>query len=138
MDPRISVVTLGVDDVDRAVSFYRDLGFPLQDREEGSDIAFFETEGVWLALYPRDALAEDATVAPEGGGFSGVTLAQNVESETAVDALLAEAVDAGAELVKPGQETFWGGYSGYFADPDGHLWEVVWNPSFPLDAESAE
>ncbi|WP_267639624.1 VOC family protein [Haloarchaeobius amylolyticus] len=126
MDPRITVVTLGVDDLDAAIEFYRDgLGLPLRDREPDSDIAFFTLTGTWLALYPWDALAEDATVSPDGDGFSGVTLAHNVPDREAVDALLAEAVAAGAELVKEPQETFWGGYSGYFADLDGHLWEVA-------------
>ncbi|WP_313696212.1 VOC family protein [Halorarum halobium] len=128
MDPHITIVTLGVEDVDRAIEFYRDgLGLPMQDRN-GEEIAFFELEGAMLALYPWGLLAEDATVPPEGSGFRGVTVAHNVADDDAVDAVLAEAEAAGGELVKPGQETDWGGYSGYFADPDGHLWEVAWNP----------
>ena len=87
-----------------------------------------------LALYPRDKLAADATVANDGAGFDGLTLAQNVGSPEEVDAVLAEAVTAGARLVKPGQKVFWGGYSGYFADPDGHLWEIAHNPFFAMDA----
>jgi hypothetical protein len=130
MDPRLSIVTLGVADLDRAVEFYHDgLGFPLVDDDTDS-IAFFHLDGVRLALYPWDALAEDATVPPEGDGFRGTTLAHNVASKETVDAVLDEAVGAGAELVKPAQEVFWGGYSGYFADLDGHLWEVAWNPHF--------
>lgn len=133
MDPRISIITLGVADLDRAVEFYRDgLGLPLQG-DEYDEIAFFELQGTWLSLYPRDALAEDATVPGEGTGFAGVTLAHNVGSTDEVDAVLAQAEAAGATIVKPAQEVFWGGYSGYFADPDGHLWEVAWNPYFPLD-----
>ena len=130
MDPRLSIVTLGVRDLDRAVDFYRDgLGFPLVD-EDTEHIAFFDLDGIRLALYPWDALAEDATVLPDGDGFRGVTLAHNVATEKDVDAVLDEAAEAGATIVKPGQEVFWGGYSGYFADPDDHLWEVAWNPDF--------
>lgn len=129
MEPRLSIVTLGVSDLTRAIEFYRDgLDLPMDDRDPDSDIAFFSLGATRLALYPRELLAEDATVSPEGAGFSGITLAHNVRSEAAVDAQLEEAVKAGAKLVKPGQDVFWGGYSGYFADPDGHLWEVAWNP----------
>jgi catechol 2,3-dioxygenase-like lactoylglutathione lyase family enzyme len=133
MDPRLSIVTLGVEDLDEAIQFYRDgLGLPMQDRDPDAGVAFFELAGAWLALYPRTALAEDATVSPEGEGFEGVTLAHNVESKAAVDAVLDEAAAAGAEIVKPAEDVFWGGYSGYFADPDGHLWEVAWNPEFEI------
>lgn len=132
MDPRISLVTLGVDDLERSTAFYRD-GLGLPQRDEASEgVAFFELSGTWLGLYPREALAEDATVSSEGTGFRGVTLAHNVGSTEEVDAVLTEAEAAGATVVKAGQETFWGGYSGYFEDPDGHLWEVAWNPEFPL------
>lgn len=131
MEPRISIITLGVSDLQRSIRFYRDgLGLPMQPN--GEAIAFFQTRGTVLALYPREALAEDATVPPEGQGFPGVTLAHNVRSPEAVDAALAEAVEAGARLVKPAQEADWGGYSGYFADPDGFLWEVAWNPHFEI------
>lgn len=127
MKPRITLVTLGVEDLDQAISFYRDgLGFPMQDREEDSDVAFFELEGTWLSLYPRDLLAEDATVSDDGTGFSGVTLAHNVPSKDEVESLLTEAEAAGGRIVKPAQDVFWGGYSGYFADLDGHLWEVAY------------
>ncbi len=133
MEPRISIITLGVSDLARSVRFYRDgLGLPL--RGEGSDaIAFFETRGTWLALYPRDALADDAAVPPDGSGFPGFTLAHNVRSREEVDALLNEAASHGAKIVKPAQDAFWGGYSGYFADPDGYLWEVAWNPHFWIE-----
>jgi hypothetical protein len=131
VNPRITLVTLGVTDVDDAVAFYHDgLGFPMEERDADSDVAFFPLDGTWLSVYPRDLLAEDATV-PEGddaGGFSGVTLAHNVDSTAAVDEILDEAVAAGGRLVKPAQDAFWGGYSGYFADPDGHLWEVAYPP----------
>ena len=128
MEPRISIVTLGVTDLPRSVRFYRDgLGLPLRD-EDTESIAFFETRGTWLALYPRDALAIDVGIPSEGSGFPGVTLAHNVRTTGEVDELLRVAVEAGATLVKPAEDTFWGGYSGYFTDPDGHLWEIAWNP----------
>ncbi|GAB4244141.1 MAG: VOC family protein [Acidobacteriota bacterium] len=127
MQPRISVITLGVSDLDRSLRFYRDgLGFPVA--VEAADIVFFRLKGTWLALYGRKELAEDARVSDEGHGFPGFALAHNVASREEVDAALAEAVRAGATLVKPAQDVFWGGYSGYFADPDGYLWEVAFNP----------
>lgn len=138
MDPRISIVTLGVRDLQRSVAFYRDgLGWPLSTSKSDDDIAFFRTGGIVLALYGHDALAEDATVAPESSGFRGVTLAQNAPSRGAVDAAFAAAEAAGATIIKRPREVFWGGYSGYFADPDGHLWEVAHNPGFPLDEDGA-
>lgn len=134
MQPRISMITLGVHDLDRAVRFYRDgLGFP--QMESPPTVAFFTLSGSWLGLYGHDALAEDATVPAAGGGFRGVALAHNVHAAAEVDAVLAQAVAAGATLVKPGQKVFWGGYAGYFADPDGHLWEVAWNPLFWVGPE---
>lgn len=129
MKPKISLITLGVSDLAKALRFYRDgLGFPTHNYKEDEGIVFFKMEGSWLALYPRDKLAEDARTAPEGAGFSGVTLAHNVKSKEEVDRVLELAVSAGAKLVKPPRDTSWGGYSGYFADPDGHLWEVAFNP----------
>ena len=134
MDPHITLVTLGVEDLDRSIEFYREgLGLPMQERPEDEVIAFFDLEGAMLALYPRDLLAEDATVSPEGSGFRGVTIAHNVADRDAVDGVLAEADAAGGRLVKPGRDADWGGYSGYFADPDDHLWEVAWNPFLPTD-----
>jgi catechol 2,3-dioxygenase-like lactoylglutathione lyase family enzyme len=130
MEPRISIITLGVADLLRSTAFYRD-GLKLPERQEGSDnITFFETSGVWLALYRRDALAEDAHISPEGTGFPAFTLAHNVGSPEEVDRVLEEAATAGATLVKAAQRAFWGGYSGCFADPDGFLWEIAWNPHF--------
>jgi catechol 2,3-dioxygenase-like lactoylglutathione lyase family enzyme len=129
MNPRISMITLGVSDLERSVRFYRD-GLGLPQMESPPTVAFFTLNGTWLGLYGHDALADDAQVSPKGGGFTGFSLAHNVNSEAEVDALLQEAVDAGATLVKPGQAVFWGGYSGYFSDPDGFLWEVAYNPFF--------
>ncbi|WP_435157123.1 VOC family protein [Haladaptatus sp. DFWS20] len=129
MEPRISIVTLGVADLTDSIQFYRDgLSLPMDERDEDEFIAFFEMSGMKLALYPRELLAEDATVSSGVGEFDGITLAHNVDSKEVVDDVLGEAVSAGGELVKTAQETNWGGYSGYFADPDGHLWEVAWNP----------
>ncbi|ELY89209.1 glyoxalase/bleomycin resistance protein/dioxygenase [Natrialba hulunbeirensis JCM 10989] len=129
MDPKITLVTLGVSDIEDSIQFYRDgLGFPMRERDPDDDVAFFPLEGTWLAIYPRDLLAEDATVSDDGNGFSGVTLAHNVSSKTEVDTILERAEDAGGRVVKLAQEVFWGGYSGYFADPDEHLWEVAYPP----------
>ena len=133
MEPRISIITLGVSDLPRSVKFYRDgLGLTLYD-ENTESIAFFQNKGTWLALYPRAALAADVGIPTEGSGFSGVTLAHNLRTKEEVDELLQVAVDAGATLVKPAQDTFWGGYSGYFSDPDGYLWEIAWNPFFWIE-----
>jgi catechol 2,3-dioxygenase-like lactoylglutathione lyase family enzyme len=127
MDPRITLVTLGVSDLDESIRFYRGgLGLPMEGREDDSDVAFFPLDGTWLSLYPRESLAEDATVPPDGGGFAGITIAHNVSTKEEVDAVLDEAEASGGRIVKSAQEVFWGGYSGYFADPDEHLWEVAY------------
>ena len=129
MKPRISMITLGVRNLPAAVKFYEEgLGFPRM--ESPPEIAFFTLNGSWLSLYSREALAEDATVSSQGSGFEGFTISHNVSSESEVDAVLMQAREAGATLVKPAQKVFWGGYSGYFKDPDGHLWEVAHNPHF--------
>ena len=129
----ISMVTLGVQDLQKSVRFYTEgLGLSLSSHSS-RDIAFFELQGSWLALYSRAALAADVGVpAGEPVVFTGITLAQNVADRQAVDEVLKTAVAAGAEIVKPAQDAFWGGYSGYFKDPDGYLWEVSWNPGLPL------
>lgn len=129
MKPRISMITLGVRDLAAAIEFYQQ-GLGLPRRESPPEVAFFTLNGTWLGLYGRDALAEDATVSPEGEGFAGFSLAHNVSSEQEVDEVIAQAVQAGASLVKKPQKVFWGGYSGYFKDLDGHLWEVAHNPFF--------
>lgn len=137
MKPRISMITLGVRDLAAAVRFYEQ-GLGLPRMASPPEVAFFTLQGTWLGLYGRDALAQDATVPADGSGFEGFALAHNVASEQQVDALLAQAVAAGATLVRPARHTDWGGYSGYFADPDGHLWEVAHNPLFwvgPPDAD---
>lgn len=128
MQPRISLITLGVRDLGRSLRFYRDgLGFPTSwDTDKG--IIFFQTSGTCFALYPLEKLAEDVglefDVPPTN--FAGITLAHNVREKQEVDRLLAEAEAAGAKIEKPAADTFWGGYSGYFSDPDGYLWEVAW------------
>lgn len=129
MKPRISMITLGVRDLEKSIQFYeKGLGLPRMDSPP--EVAFFTLNGSWLGLYGRDSLAEDVGVASEGSGFSAVTIAHNVESEADVDDVMNQAVSTGAKVVKPAQKVFWGGYSGYFSDPDGHLWEVAYNPLF--------
>lgn len=129
MKPRINMITLGVRDMEKAIQFYANgLGLPRMPFEGGA--AFFVLNGSWLGLYPWDALAEDAVVTAEGHGFRGITLAHVVSSKKEVGDVLTQAVKAGGKILKPAQDVFWGGYSGYFADPDGHLWEVAWNPHF--------
>lgn len=129
MKPRISMITLGVRDLAGSIAFYEQgLGFPKMDSPP--EVAFFALNGSWLGLYGREALAEDAQISPEGSGFAGIALAHNVDSEAAVDRVVKQAVAAGAALIKRPQKVFWGGYSGYFADPDGYLWEVAHNPHF--------
>ncbi len=130
MEPRISFVTLGVSDLERATTFYRDV-LKLPKLESPPEVTFFELGATWLALYPRHLLAADAGVPAEGAGFAGFALAHNVRSPEECDALLADAARGGGRLVKAGHRADWGGYSGYFADPDGFLWEVAWNPHFP-------
>lgn len=133
MKPKISLITLGVTDLERSLRFYRDgLGFPTHNYQPGEDVVFFALEGTWLGLYPREKLAEDAGISAQGSGFTGITLAHNVASTEGVDQVFAQAVQAGAKAVKQPVEVFWGGYSGYFADPDGYLWEVAYNPFMDL------
>jgi hypothetical protein len=130
IEPRISLITLGVADLERATRFYRDV-LKLPQIPGSPAISFFELGKTWLSLFPREELAADAGVPADGSGFPGFTLAHNLGSVEAVDQLLAEVASAGARIIKPAETADWGGYSGYFADPDGFLWEVAWNPHFP-------
>lgn len=138
MRARISVITLGVDDLERAVRFYRDgMGLPtdgITGREfEHGAVAFFDLQpGLKLALWPRASLAHDTRLAVSAPAPTDVMLAHNVASQPEVDAVMEQASRAGAAVVKPAGDTFWGGYAGVFQDPDQHLWEVVWNPHWPL------
>jgi uncharacterized protein len=137
VEPRLSLVTLGVRDLRRAVAFYRDgLGWP-KSEVGGDEVAFFKTGGAIIALFPREALAADAGVAvAEDGGLAPFSLAHNVAEEEGVDLVLAQAAEAGATIVKEAQEIFFGRH-GYFVDPNGFLWEVAWNPSFPMAADGS-
>jgi catechol 2,3-dioxygenase-like lactoylglutathione lyase family enzyme len=133
-----TIVTLGVADLDRSARFYRDLGWE-QRGDLAQGITWFKTSGTWLGLFGYDALAEDAAVpvTPESDlpAYRGITLALNLADEDAVDLAFARVHEVGGVIVKPAHRTGWGGYSGYFADPDGHLWEICHNPGFPLDAD---
>jgi catechol 2,3-dioxygenase-like lactoylglutathione lyase family enzyme len=131
MEQRVSIVTLGVADLQRSREFYERLGWR-RSMAKSEGIVFFQAGGMALALYPRDELAKDANVETprDVAGFSGVTLAYNARTRAEVDAVLGEAEAAGAKIVKHAQDAFWGGYSGYFSDPDGFLWEAAWNPFF--------
>lgn len=132
MEPRISIICLGVADLDRSVRFYRDgLGFPT-NYKAGEQIAFFSTNGTRLTLYPLDKLAKDISpsLQPIRGQFSGITLAHNTRTKEEVSAVLAQAEAAGGTIFKYAQDVFWGGHSGYFSDPDGYFWEVAWGPMF--------
>ncbi len=139
MKARITVITIGVDDLERSVRFYRDgLGFSTegiigQEFEHGA-VAFFELQfGVKLAVWPRASLSHDTGLPASKVGAPGFSLGHNVASRTEVDTVMAQAKNAGAVIVKPAQDTFWGGYAGYFQDPDHTLWEVAWNPQFEVD-----
>ena len=135
MEQRVSVITLGVADLERARAFYTALGWR-SDTPPEQGVVFFQTGGSVLALWDRALLAEDSTV-QDGGGWGGVTLAHNVGGPEEVDRVLAEAQAAGAQIGRPGAETFWGGYSGVFVDPDGHPWEVAHNPRWTLGEDGA-
>lgn len=137
MKARITAITIGVDDLERSLAFYRDgLGFPSkgivgQEFEYGA-VAFFELRpDFMLALWPRDSIARDSGLRKTAPSVTEFTIAHNVASAKEVDSVMAQAKKAGAKIVKPASKTFWGGYAGYFQDPDGHLWEVLWNPEWP-------
>lgn len=132
MEPRLNIITLGVRDLGTAIHFYRDgLGWPLSSISAGDFAIFKLSTGTALALYPRVLLAKDANLR-DTGGFGGITLAQNVETPEEVDLALSQAVKSGGTILKSARKADWGGYSGYFADPDGHPWEVAWTPQFRL------
>lgn len=136
MKPHITVITLGVNDLETSLRFYRDgLGFPTEgiigsEFEYGAVVFIQLQPGLRLALWPRQSISHDTGLPVGPASATEVTLGHNVGSKTEVDAIMKQAADAGAVIVKPAQDTFWGGYSGYFQDPDGHLWEVVWNPDW--------
>jgi catechol 2,3-dioxygenase-like lactoylglutathione lyase family enzyme len=134
MEQRLSLVTLGVSDLERARAFYEALGWTAGD--PAADVVFFQAGGMVLALWNRDRLAKDSGV-QDGGGWGGVTLAHNVRSPEEVDAVIAQAQEAGATIARAGAPTFWGGYSGVFVDPDGHPWEVAHNPYWPLTEDGS-
>jgi len=139
MKPRITVITIGVDDLERALRFYRDgLGLSTkgiigQEFEHGA-VAFFDLQsGVKLALWPRTSISQETGLPPSGPSPTELMFAHNVSSKAEVDAVMAQAENAGAVIVKPSHDTFWGGYAGYFQDPDQHVWEIAWNPAWDID-----
>ena len=134
MEPRLSLVSLGVLDLPRAVAFYEGLGWPRRVRA-AEGVAFFQLNGIGLSLYPRDELARDAGVPVAAGHPHAFTLGYNTRTRAEVDAVLARAALLGGQVTQPAQEAFWGGYHGHFADPEGFLWEVAWNPAFPFDTD---
>ncbi|WP_457089382.1 VOC family protein [Microvirga sp. P5_D2] len=134
MQPRLTLVTLGVTDLAKSRAFYEAWGWKASSASQPS-VVFFQANGLALGLFGRTALAEDAHVEDKPTGFAAITLAYNAHSKQEADEVYARAIAVGARAVKPLQDVFWGGYSGYFADPDGHLWEVAWNPFFPLDEQ---
>ncbi len=136
MEQRITIITVGVDDLARSTAFFERLGWRRSVRQ-AQGVSLFQCGGIAVSLFPRPELAKDAGISPKGEGFGGFAIGYNTRSKEDVDAVLAEAKAAGADIVKPAQEASWGGYSGYFRDLDGHLWEVAWNPSFVLDERGA-
>ncbi|MFE9205599.1 VOC family protein [Micromonospora sp. NPDC007230] len=135
MEQRVNIITLGVADLARARTFYERLGWRGQEVQE---TVFFQAGGLVVVLWGRDKLAEDAGLTDRGAdGFGGLGLAQNVRSRAEVDEILHQAAEAGATVTRPARETFYGGYAGYFTDPDGHPWEIAWNPGFPLGPDGS-
>jgi catechol 2,3-dioxygenase-like lactoylglutathione lyase family enzyme len=134
MEPRISMITLGINDLQKSYDFYSTIvGFPSEKGIEGGQVAFFTLKNMLLSLYPRDLLARDALVANDGSGFSGMTLAYNVKTKEEVDEIINTLRQAEVKITKEPQDTFWGGYDAYFQDPDGYLWEVAWNPFVSIE-----
>ena len=136
MEQRISLITLGVQNLDQSRAFYERLGWR-RSALNAEEVVFFQVGGMVLSLFPREHLAQDAALSPEGSGFGGMTLAYNTRSKEEVDEVLEEVNQAGARILKPAQDTFWGGYSGYFSDPDGYPWEVAWNPGFTIGPDGS-
>ena len=137
MEPRVTLITLGVSDLPRALRFYRDgLGWRPSSASVEGDIAFFQAGRLAIALWSRDELAQDARL-PRDDGWGGITLAHNVRSREDVDRIVGEVLAAGGRLLKSPAEMEWGGYSGYVADPDGHPWEIAWNPHWPLGEDGS-
>ena len=138
MKPRITVITLGVDNFEKSLKFYRDgLGFPTEgilgtEFEHGAVVFFDLQPGLMLAIWPRDDIAHDANISKTPHSPTEFTIGHNVGSKEEVDAVMEQAKRAGAKILKPADNTFWGGYAGYFQDPDGHLWEIVWNPRMEI------
>ncbi|MBI1779358.1 MAG: VOC family protein [Proteobacteria bacterium] len=136
MEQRLSLITLGVADLERSRRFYERLGWKPSSAGDGH-VFFYQLPGMALALWSRASLAADAGIADVGTGFGGIALAQNVRRRDEVDAVLSQAEAAGGRILKAGSNAFWGGYTGYFADPDDHPWEVAWNPQFSLAADGS-
>jgi uncharacterized protein len=132
MEQRISIITLGVSDLKKARAFYDALGWKVASEDKAEEIVAYDLQNMTLALYPLSKLAEDAKIPVERSGHSTITIAYNVNSETEVNETLEEVQKAGGKLIKAAEKVFWGGYSGYFSDPDGNLWEVAYNPFAPL------
>ena len=138
MKPHITVITLGVDNLKASVDFYKKLGFSTEgivgEEFEHGAVAFFDLQsGLRLALWPRSSIAHNTGLPLDPPARTELTMGHNVGSKAEVDAVMSQAAEAGATIVKPAADTFWGGYAGYFQDPDGHLWEAVWNPAFELE-----
>ena len=136
MEQRVSIITLGVADLDRSRKFYEALGWT-RGFKQAEGVVFFQTGGMIVSLWPRTELAKDANVPATGSGFAGITLAYNTRQKDDVAKVLVEAERAGAKILKTAQPAFWGGHYGFFADPDGFVWEVAWNPAFPLAADGS-
>ncbi len=132
MRQKLNLITLGVTDLERSLKFYEGLKWE-KSQASNNDLVLFELGGMVMALYPRKLLAEDATVEDQTTGFSGITISYNAKSETEVDEVIKEVRSLGGEIIKPPEKVFWGGYSGYFKDPDGHLFEVAYNPLWGFD-----
>jgi catechol 2,3-dioxygenase-like lactoylglutathione lyase family enzyme len=135
MNQHLHLITLGVRDFEKSKQFYKEtLGWK-PSAASSEDIVFIQAGGIVISIFPREKLAEDAFVSSEGSGFSGITLAYNAQSESEVDEIVADLKSKGVKIIKEPQKVFWGGYSSYFADPDGYLWEVAYNPFFPFDEQ---